>query len=107
MLMQKCIIDDMESKNTTQTKGNEIMTNSAATNDSKAIIWKRTPSGDYTSACGTFVINKLEAWENEYANRDEWILGFYEFEYSMIAVDVYPLLRDAKAEAQTIANQNN
>jgi len=37
IVMQKCIIDDMESKNTTQTKGNEAMTN-----DSYTVIFNGT-----------------------------------------------------------------
>jgi hypothetical protein len=62
--------------------------------------WNKIGRDDYRSACGRFHICRLEAADNKYANRDEWTLID-----GGEAVDVYSLLRNAKAAAVEIAGR--
>lgn len=63
--------------------------------------WNKLSRDDYKSECGRFKIVRMDACDNKYNNRDEWILAVRQND-QWEAVDVFPLLRDAKNAANTV-----
>lgn len=70
------------------------------TRKSTGIKWVKIGRDDYKSACGRWHIVRLEADLNSYRKADEWILAD-----GTDAVDVFPRLKDAKAEAEELASK--
>lgn len=70
------------------------------TRNSTGIKWVKIGRDDYRSSCGRWHIVRLEAADNRYNAKDEWILAD-----GREAVDVFPRLRDAKAEAEELASK--
>ncbi len=67
--------------------------------NANGLKWVKIGRDDYATACGRFHVARLEACDNKYANRDEWILSVKQGE-GREAVDVFPLLREAKQAAE-------
>lgn len=66
------------------------------------IKWVKLGRDDYKSSCGRWKIVRLEADMNRYNAKDEWILAD-----GNDAVDVFPLLREAKAEAEELQSKGH
>lgn len=71
--------------------------------DAPAVVWVKLGFDDYESACGRFQIARLEACDNKYTRRDEWILSEKIGEVRE-GVDVYSTLAAAKEAAAEIAS---
>jgi len=64
--------------------------------------WHKLSRDYYQSSDKRFIISRLEKCDNKYANRDEWTLI-----ENNEGVDVFPLLRDAKAFAEQLASNRS
>ena len=72
--------------------------------DAPALVWEKIGRDDYATVCGRFHVARLEAADNKYTGRDEWILSERRGD-TREGVDVYATLAQAKEVAAEIASR--